>query len=307
MLLKDIYFVMEKIMTNNNISTTYKVVWVIFVGLWGSIFSALVGAVCCLTIVGIPFGIKHFKFIKLLFFPSNVAVATRIRHKHLALNLGWAVFGGLLVRYLSAFWESIFALLGIKSFANNLHNVRDYLVSPYDSELVEIGKYSSTGDTRYDYNLLQRKIIKNPNQLIMDEKKGRVITIKKHLKQYDNEVASVTRTSSITIFLALAVMAFGIASLFTSPFIGVPIVLVTFVICVVMNDFQSNHLLSFYDKNIKRLMTLYNEDAPFDLDRPRLSLSYMFKYLAEERAKHKKTIIKNSATRSTTSAKPKHK
>ena len=294
-------------MTNNNSSTAYKVVWVIFVGFWGSAFSALVGALCCLTIVGIPFGIKHFKFIKLLFFPSNVAVATRTRHKHLAINLGWAIFGGLLTRYLSAFWESVYAFLGLKSFANNLHIVRDYLVSPYDSELIENGKYSSTGDTRYDYNLLQRKIIKNPNQLIMDEKRGRVVTIKKHLKQYDGEVASITRTSSITIFLAIAVMFFGVASLFTSPFIGIPIVIITFAICVVMNDFQKNHLLRFYDKNIKRLMTLYNEDAPFDLEKPRVSLSFLFKYLAEERAKHKKNIITSSATKSTISTRPKNK
>ncbi len=284
-------------MTNNNKSTAFKVVWVIFVGLWGAMFSALLGALCCMTIVGIPFGLKHFKFIKLIFKPRGVAVATRTRPNHMLLNLGWAIFGGLFARYTSALWETIFAFLGIKSFASQLHNVRDYLVSPYDSEIVEAGKYSSTRDTRYDYNLLQRKILKNPNQLIMDDKKGRVVTIKKHLKQYDNEIASITRTSNITIFLSIAVMFFGIASIITSPFIGVPIILVTFAICVIMNDFQNGHLLRFYDKNMKKLLNLYNEDAPFDGEKPRLRLSYVFNRLAEERAKHKKTIIKNSATK----------
>lgn len=285
-------------MTNSNSNTSFKAAWIIFVGLWGAIASALIGAICCATIIGIPFGLKHFKFIKLIFMPSNIAVATRTRKKHLLLNAGWALFGGLFARYVSAGLESIYLLFKFtKPLAFQLHNVRDYLVSPFDSELVEFGKYSSTQDTRYDYNLLQRKIIKNPNQLIMDDKKGRVVTIKKHLKQYDNEVTSITKASNTTIFLSIAIMFFGFASMIAAAPIGIPIVVVTFIICVVMNDFQNDHLLRFYDKNIKRLMTLYNEDAPVDTERARLKLNYVFAHLAEERAKHRKAIIKSSATK----------
>ena len=283
-------------MINKHSKDSFKVAWIAFVGIWGALLSAILGAICCATIIGIPFGLKYFKFIKLIFMPSNVAVATRTRRSHLAVNLFWAIFGGIFARYLSALVEAVFSLFKIsRPLANQLHNVRDYLISPFDSELVEAGKYSSTQDTRYDYSLLQRKILQNPNLLIMDEKKGRVVTIKKHLKQYDNEVTSITKATGTTIFLAVAVMFFGFASMLASAPIGIPIVAITFIISVVANDFQNAHLLKFYDKNMKKLLKLYNEDAPLDQTRSRLKLSYVFVHLAEERAKHKRNIIKSSA------------
>jgi hypothetical protein len=140
----------------------------LFLGLWGASICAILGALCCLTIVGIPFGIKYFKFIKYIFLPSNLAVATRPRQKHLALNFFFAIFGGLYARYLSAFVQTIFSWLPFtKGLAFYLHNIRDYFVSPFDSEFCEYGNYSSTRDTRYDYNLLQRKKVQfKPNYLV---------------------------------------------------------------------------------------------------------------------------------------------
>ena len=277
---------------------SFKAAWIIFIGLPSVVVSAVLGAICCITIIGIPCGLKHFKFIKIIFLPSDIAVATRPRAKHLAINLCWALLGGLAMRYISALVQTFYSCFSFtKGFAFYLHNVRDYYVSPFDSELCKYGEYSSTKDTRYDYNLLQRKILKNPNQLIMDDKKGRVVTVKKHLKQYDNEVASITRTSKTTIFLSMAVMFFGIASVISTPAIGAPIIITTFVICVIMNDFQNNHLLRFYDRSMNGLMKLYNVDAPVENARTRLKLDFIFKHLASERAKHKQMIIRNSATK----------
>lgn len=285
-------------MTESFTKPSFKVAWLILFGLWGAMFSAFAGAFCCMTIIGIPCGIKHFKFIKYVILPSKAAVATRTRSKHIALNFCWALFGGLFIRYFSAAIQTFYSWFSFtKGIAFYLHNIRDYYISPFDSEICEYGKYSSTKDTRYDYNLLQRKIYKNPNLLIMDEAKGRVVTVKKHLKQYDNEIASITRTSKTTIFLAMAVMFFGFASMIAAAPIGIPIVLVTFAICVVMNDFQNNHLLRFYDKSMNRLMNLYNEDAPIEESRTRLKLDFIFGYLAAEREKHKQMIIKTSATK----------
>jgi hypothetical protein len=64
-----------------------------------------------------------------------------------------------------------------------------------------------------------------------------------------------------------------------------------------MNDFQNNHLLRFYDKQMNGLMKLYNEDAPIENSKTRLKLDFIFNHLAAERAKHKQTIIKNLATK----------
>ena len=43
--------------------------WVIFAGLWLAISPALAGISCCLTIIGIPFGLAHFKLAGVCFAP----------------------------------------------------------------------------------------------------------------------------------------------------------------------------------------------------------------------------------------------
>ena len=38
-----------------------NIIWLLFGGLWIAITHAILGMVLCITIVGIPFGIQHFK------------------------------------------------------------------------------------------------------------------------------------------------------------------------------------------------------------------------------------------------------
>ena len=60
--------------------------WCILAGLWLAICHALAGIACCLTIIGIPFGLAHFKLAQVSFAPlgkvivsSDVARAARAR------------------------------------------------------------------------------------------------------------------------------------------------------------------------------------------------------------------------------------
>lgn len=55
-------------------SVLLNVLWLIFGGLELALFSAACGAVLCLTIIGIPFGIQCFKLAQLALMPfgSNV-------------------------------------------------------------------------------------------------------------------------------------------------------------------------------------------------------------------------------------------
>ena len=46
-----------------------NVLWVIFAGLWLAIYHAFTGIGCCLTIIGIPFGLAHFKLAGVCFAP----------------------------------------------------------------------------------------------------------------------------------------------------------------------------------------------------------------------------------------------
>ena len=49
----------------------FNIFWILTGGLVSAISSALIGAASCLTIIGIPFGLQHFKFIPLAFAPAE--------------------------------------------------------------------------------------------------------------------------------------------------------------------------------------------------------------------------------------------
>lgn len=54
--------------------------WIILAGLWLAISHALAGLFLCITIIGIPFGLAHFKLAQVSFAP----LGKRIASKHLA-------------------------------------------------------------------------------------------------------------------------------------------------------------------------------------------------------------------------------
>ena len=51
-----------------------NLVWVILCGWEMAIGYLVAGLVCCITIVGIPFGLQSFKMMKLAFFPFGATV-----------------------------------------------------------------------------------------------------------------------------------------------------------------------------------------------------------------------------------------
>lgn len=51
-----------------------NIIWIIFGGLWIALSHIILGVLLCITIIGIPFGKQHFKFIKLSLFPFGKEV-----------------------------------------------------------------------------------------------------------------------------------------------------------------------------------------------------------------------------------------
>lgn len=51
-----------------------NVIWLLVSGFWLAVESALIGTLLCITIIGIPFGLQHFKLARLALMPfgSNV-------------------------------------------------------------------------------------------------------------------------------------------------------------------------------------------------------------------------------------------
>ena len=70
-----------------------NVLWFITVGLISGIFHILAGVLCCITIIGIPFGIAYFRLAKLSFLPFGKTVETDF-DSHPVGNVIWLVLGG---------------------------------------------------------------------------------------------------------------------------------------------------------------------------------------------------------------------
>ncbi|SHF05902.1 YccF domain-containing protein [Dysgonomonas macrotermitis] len=51
------------------LNTIMNVIWILCGGFWIAVTHIILGVLLCITIIGIPFGKQHFKFIKLAFFP----------------------------------------------------------------------------------------------------------------------------------------------------------------------------------------------------------------------------------------------
>ena len=57
-------------------SVVLNVIWVLLCGIELALSSVAMGAACCATIVGIPFGIQHFKFAALALTPFGAKIRT---------------------------------------------------------------------------------------------------------------------------------------------------------------------------------------------------------------------------------------
>ena len=54
-----------------------NIIWIIIGGFWLALFHVLFGVLLCVTIIGIPFGLKNFSMAKLALFPFAYAVVDR--------------------------------------------------------------------------------------------------------------------------------------------------------------------------------------------------------------------------------------
>jgi uncharacterized membrane protein YccF (DUF307 family) len=57
--------------------TILNVVWFVFCGLWMSICYAAFGLVCCVTIIGIPFGIACFRIANYCLWPFGRSIVAK--------------------------------------------------------------------------------------------------------------------------------------------------------------------------------------------------------------------------------------
>ncbi len=276
-----------------------RVAFILLVGIWSALMCIIMGVLCCLTIIGIPFGIKHFKFIKVLFMPMGTTVAYRPTGKTRALNICWGFFGGYFARMIYTVATIFFKMTIIGApIALQIDKMYAYLKGPFGAQFIEYGKHTQLKNTMYDYTLLQRKICYNPNLHIFDDVKGRPVTVKKYLQRLEDEARSIKQPAQIATFLSLSVAVFGIASIALIPWLGISLLAIGIIVCIVMNEYKSIQYLHFYDKNMRRLYKLYGEDAEFDPLPAGIQPGYVFDYLSHIREQSRRKSIREAAERS---------
>ncbi len=88
--------------------------WVSIVVLTSAISSALTRVACVVTIIGIPFGLRHFEFIPLVFAPAGKVVILHYG-SHPFMNTIWLLFGGLVtsILYIALSLVCVFTVIGI--------------------------------------------------------------------------------------------------------------------------------------------------------------------------------------------------
>lgn len=59
-------------------SLILNIIWIIVTGLPMAVNSMFWGLICCITIVGIPFGLQHFKLAKLALLPFGAQIRSRM-------------------------------------------------------------------------------------------------------------------------------------------------------------------------------------------------------------------------------------
>jgi len=51
------------------ISFLLNVIWMLFAGIWIALMELVFGVLLCITVIGIPFGLQHFKLMRLAIYP----------------------------------------------------------------------------------------------------------------------------------------------------------------------------------------------------------------------------------------------
>ena len=86
-----------------------NILWLIGGGLIYTIVYFLLGVICCVTLVGIPFGLQNFKCAKLAISPFGKRVDCGIE-RHPILNVIWLVPFGLIQCVLYAIFGAVFCV-----------------------------------------------------------------------------------------------------------------------------------------------------------------------------------------------------
>ncbi|MCL2379213.1 MAG: YccF domain-containing protein [Coriobacteriia bacterium] len=117
--------------------TLGNIIWFIFGGLPMGLSWLFIGALWCITIIGIPIGKQCFKLASIAFFPFKKEVELGGGAPSLLLNILWIVFGGFMLA-IEAFLLGILfciTIIGIP-FGKQCFKLAKLSLMPFGAEIV---------------------------------------------------------------------------------------------------------------------------------------------------------------------------
>ncbi len=166
------------------------------------------GIFLCITLVGIPLGIKYFKIVPYVIKPFGKVVVTRFRKKA-GLNFLNLFFGGfasfIIYKIYSIF---LYCTIFLIPFAKVINSLAKYNIAPWGTEIVKEGQFSSHGLSNYDFDLTLRRFIFNQNEVISLKTKTNIYAKDLLKKTYFEDKRVVKNIRGIR-FPKKTVIAFG--------------------------------------------------------------------------------------------------
>ncbi|MCL2285101.1 MAG: YccF domain-containing protein [Firmicutes bacterium] len=90
--------------------TLGNILWLFLCGFWLCVAWLIVGAVQCITIIGIPFGLQSFKLAGLSLWPFGKTVTYGGGGGSFLMNMLWIIFGGLVLAIIDCIFGIILCI-----------------------------------------------------------------------------------------------------------------------------------------------------------------------------------------------------
>lgn len=117
--------------------TIGNILWFIFGGLISGLSWVFWGALWCITIIGIPYGVQCFKFATLSFWPFGREVRYQGGAVSCLVNVLWFFFGGLMMAIINAVFGLLWCvtIVGIP-FGLQFFKIARLSLAPFGSQVV---------------------------------------------------------------------------------------------------------------------------------------------------------------------------
>lgn len=127
--------------------TIGNILWLLLAGLWLAIGYVVSGVLCCLTIIGIPFGVQSFKLASYALWPFGRMVVQRPTAStgvSVVANVIWLVLGGiwLALGHVVAGLLLCITIIGIP-FGIASFKMAGLALVPFGKEIVDAGAVQS--------------------------------------------------------------------------------------------------------------------------------------------------------------------